>query len=213
MTGMSILPHPDQPDREGIFCQQTAGSINIERRNFLKGLAATSLMALVPGMLAPQASASSSPLDNSPRSLSFYSPNTKESLSVTYFKDGKYVKSALRQVNHHFRDHYCGRVHMIDPGLLDYLYRIKKELELEDPFHILSAYRTPATNNMLRRHSSKVAKHSFHIYGKAVDIRVPGVGTAKLRRAAYRQKCGGVGYYKKAHFVHIDTGQFRAWWG
>ncbi len=207
---------PFQPGRHGLAgraCPGKAGPCDTGRRNLIKGLAATALVALVPGLSAGRAAASSSPLDNSPRSLSFYSPNTKESLSVTYFRDGKYVKEALRQVNHHFRDHYCGRVHMIDPALLDYLFRIRKELDTEDPFHVLSGYRTPATNNMLRRRGGKVAKRSLHVYGKAVDIRVPGVGTARLRRAAYRQKCGGVGYYKKDHFVHIDTGQFRAWWG
>lgn len=147
------------------------------------------------------------------RTLCFYSPNTKESLAVTYFENGKYVRSALRKVNMHFRDHYCGRVHMIDPGLLDYLHRIKLALHLSVPFHVLSAYRTPATNNMLRKHSSKVAKHSYHVCGRAVDIRAPGVGTSTLRRAAYKLKIGGVGYYKRARFVHVDTGQFRAWWG
>ncbi len=150
----------------------------------------------------------------SQRDLLFYCPNTKESLAVTYWENGKYIRSALRKVNHHFRDHYCGRVHVIDPHLLDYLYNIKKSLGLRNqPFHILSAYRTPKTNAMLRRHSKKVAKHSYHVYGKAVDIRVPGISTSKLRRAAYRLKMGGVGYYKREHFVHADTGQFRAWWG
>ncbi len=208
-----------EQDKEGSVSDVNAiQEALISRRKILTGITA-SAAALMLGPLCRMAEAAQSdrstagPLaDVDIRNLSFYSPNTKEHLAVTYFENGRYVRSALRKVNHHFRDHYCGRVHVIDPHLLDYLYSIKLELGLTDPFFILSGYRTPATNNMLRKHSRKVAKHSYHVYGRAVDIRVPGVSTAKLRRAAYRLKRGGVGYYKREHFVHIDTGKFRAWW-
>jgi len=193
--------------------------LQLNRRKFLAGITASATaMLLGPLIQVAEASRHTSPAasllaSETTRNLAFYSPNTKEHLAVTYFDNGRYVRSALKEVNHHFRDHYCGRVHVIDPHLLDYLYTIKMELGFSGSFHILSAYRTPATNNMLRKHSSKVAKHSYHIYGKAVDIRVPGIGTWKLRKAAYRLRIGGVGYYKRQRFVHVDTGQFRAWWG
>ncbi len=206
-------------ENEGNSSDINVSEPRLSRRKFLTGITASaSAILLGPLMQTAEASRQSSPAasilsSETVRSLSFYSPNTREHLAVTYFDNGRYVRSALKEVNRHFRDHYCGRVHVIDPHLLDYLYSIKMELGFSGSFHILSAYRTPATNNMLRKHSSKVAKHSYHIYGKAADIRVPGIGTSKLRRAAYRLKLGGVGYYKRDHFVHVDTGQFRSWWG
>ena len=208
-----------EQEKQGSLSDINVSSQLISRRKLLTGITA-SASAILLGPLCQMAEAvqpsSKGKLNLSGetiRSLSFYSPNTKEHLAVTYFDNGRYVRSALKEVNRHFRDHYCGRVHVIDPHLLDYLYSIKIELGVTGPFHILSAYRTPATNNMLRRHSHKVAKHSYHVYGKAVDIRVPGISTSKLRRTAYNLKLGGVGYYKRARFVHVDTGQFRAWWG
>ncbi len=206
---MSFKIEPDQDRSCGSGMQNAATG----RRAVLKGLAASAAYTIIQSVFGFRDSASAAIPDNSYRTLSFYCPNTKENLTVTYFENGKYVRSALRKVNLHFRDHYCGRVHIIDPHLLDYLYLIKVELGMSEPFHVLSAYRTPATNNMLRKHSSKVAKHSYHVYGKAVDIRVPGIGTSKLRKTAYGLRMGGVGYYKRQRFVHIDTGQFRAWWG
>jgi uncharacterized protein YcbK (DUF882 family) len=208
-----------EQEKQGSLSDINVSSQLMSRRKLLTGITA-SAAAILLGPLCQMAEAAQPSTKGklklsgeTIRSLSFYSPNTKEHLAVTYFDNGRYVRSALKEVNRHFRDHYCGRVHVIDPHLLDYLYSIKIELGVTGPFHVLSAYRTPATNNMLRRHSHKVAKHSYHIYGKAVDIRVPGISTSKLRRAAYNLKLGGVGYYKRERFVHVDTGQFRAWWG
>lgn len=212
------ISNMENADADGVILPHTSSCSYMNRRTVIRGAALSLGAALLEpaAALADCIAAGTVFMEYVPddqRTLSFYSPNTKEHLTVTYYKDGKYVRSALSKVNLHFRDHYCGRVHMIDPELLDYLYKLKSATNLSVPFHILSAYRTPATNNMLRRHSSKVAKHSYHICGRAVDIRVPGVRTSTLRRAAYRLRMGGVGYYKRARFVHLDTGQFRAWWG
>jgi len=206
-----------EQDKESGVSGINTSDVVISRRRILTGITASAAAVLL-GPLCRVAeavkTAAPHPLlsGESARSLSFYSPKIKEHLAVTYYDNGRYVRSALKEVNRHFRDHYCGRVHVIDPKLLDYLYSIRLELGITQPFSILSAYRTPATNNMLRKHSRKVAKHSYHVYGKAVDIRVPGIATSKLRRTAYRLRLGGVGYYQRERFVHIDTGQFRAWW-
>ncbi len=195
-----------------------AENLTVSRRKLITGFSAVVAAILVnPLCKAAEAAQKSGlvlpDLGEEQRDLFLYCPVTKESLAVTYWENGRYSLSALRKVNYHFRDHYCGRVHVIDPNLLDYLFRIKVNLDLKDPIHILSGYRTYKTNAMLRRHSNKVAKHSYHVYGRAVDIRVPGVSTYKLRKTAYNLKAGGVGYYKRQRFVHVDTGQFRSWWG
>ena len=99
----------------------------------------------------------------------------------------------------------------IDPSLLDLLHALRTRLRSSAPFHVISGYRTPETNRMLREQSGKVASHSLHCEGRAIDVRLPGTPLPKLHRAALAMRGGGVGYYATSQFVHVDTGRVRAW--
>jgi len=150
---------------------------------------------------------------NSPsyKVLAFHNTHTGDQLKLTYFEQGQYIKDALHEINHLFRDYHDGSVHPIDPALLDQLYDLKHTLEVRKPFHIVSGYRSPATNADLRKHSDGVAKNSLHMQGRAIDIRIEGLDTRRIRNAALSMRRGGVGYYEKSDFVHLDTGSIRTW--
>ena len=145
------------------------------------------------------------------RSLDFYNVHTGENLSTVYWIKGKYLPVALRDINYILRDHHSDQVKPIDPQLLDLLYTIDKIVGLRDSFHVLSAYRSPATNAMLRLYYSGVAEHSMHMEGKAVDVRFFGGDLQMVRRLATDLQWGGVGYYPWSGFVHLDTGPVRYW--
>lgn len=145
------------------------------------------------------------------RALRFYNTHTHERISVTYKQGGGYAPEALAQINHILRDHRSGDVYRIDAELLDFLYDLLQKLDYHDEVHIISGYRSPKTNATLRKKSSGVAAGSLHMQGKALDFRLPGVSTSKVRDAALAMKRGGVGYYQKLDFVHIDTGRVRRW--
>ncbi|TAN69474.1 MAG: DUF882 domain-containing protein [Methylobacter sp.] len=150
---------------------------------------------------------------NSPshKVLAFHNTHTGDQLKLTYFERGRYVKDALHEINHLFRDYHDGSIHPIDPALLDQLYDLKHTLEVRKPFHIVSGYRSPATNADLRKHSDGVAKNSLHMEGRAIDIRIEGLDTRRIRNAALAMRRGGVGYYERSDFVHLDTGSVRTW--
>jgi uncharacterized protein YcbK (DUF882 family) len=130
---------------------------------------------------------------------------------AVYWFRGKYLPSALQDVDYLLRDYYANEIKPIDPQLLDLLYAIGKLLDTDEPFHITSGYRSPTTNARLRRRNRVAAGNSQHIEGKAVDVRLPGADIALLRRAAVMLQAGGVGYYPYANFVHVDTGPVRYW--
>jgi len=152
---------------------------------------------------------------NSPshKMLALHNTHTGDQLKLTYFEQGRYIKDALHEINHLFRDYHDGTVHPIDPALLDQLYDLKHTLEVRKPFHIVSGYRSPATNADLRKHSDGVAKNSLHMEGRAIDIRIEGLDTRRIRNAALAMQRGGVGYYERSDFVHLDTGTVRTWGG
>lgn len=152
---------------------------------------------------------------NSPshKMLAFHNTHTGDQLNLTYFEEGRYITDALHEINHLFRDYHDGSVHPIDPALLDQLYDLKHVLEVRKPFHIVSGYRSPATNADLRKHSDGVAKNSLHMEGRAIDIRIEGLDTRRIRNAALAMQRGGVGYYGRSDFVHLDTGSVRTWGG
>lgn len=114
-------------------------------------------------------------------------------------------------MNHFLRDFRTGEVHTIDPALLDVLFDLRTLADRDDVFQIISGYRSPTTNSQLRRKSGGVAKRSLHMDGKAVDIRLTGFPTRKLRDLALSLQCGGVGYYASSDFLHLDTGRVRFW--
>ena len=147
------------------------------------------------------------------RTITFYNMHTKERLTVTYKKDGRYLPDAMTQINHMLRDWRRDESIRMDPELVDLVYTIHEELGSKQPIGIVSGYRSPATNGKLRRRSSGVAKHSQHILGKAMDVYFPDVPLKRLREAALIHQKGGVGYYPTSGrpFVHIDTGRVRYW--
>ena len=147
------------------------------------------------------------------RELSFYHTHTGKHLNVVYWQDGKYVNSALRDINRFLSDFRTGDRVEMDPELLDLIYDVRESLGSEATYEVISAYRSPKTNEMLRNRSasSGVAKKSQHLLGKAIDVRLEGTATADLRDAAIRLQRGGVGYYQESDFVHMDTGRVRRW--
>ena len=145
------------------------------------------------------------------KTLSFEHTHTGEKLKLTYFERGNYIKDALQEINYLLRDFRTDDIHPIDTALLDQLFDLKQTLGLNKPFHIISGYRSPFTNAQLRKHSHGVAEHSFHMQGRAIDISVEGVSSKMIRNAALNMAKGGVGYYPRSNFVHLDTGAFRTW--
>ena len=145
------------------------------------------------------------------RQLSFYHTHTYESLTVTYSREGQYVPSALAELNHFLRDFRTDDVANMDPALFDILFDIQIESGSTGTYQIISAYRSPATNEMLRDKSNGVARNSQHLLSKAVDVRLTDIDTAELRDVALSLQRGGVGYYEESDFVHVDTGRVRRW--
>jgi uncharacterized protein YcbK (DUF882 family) len=145
------------------------------------------------------------------RSLAFAHTHTGEFLSLVYADAAGYRADALAAIDHHLRDFRTQEVHPIDPALLDLLHALAGSLGTREPFHVISGYRSPRTNATLRARSEGVARHSLHMEGKAIDIRVPGVQLARVREAALDLRRGGVGFYPGPDFVHVDTGRVRTW--
>ncbi|MEM8768095.1 MAG: DUF882 domain-containing protein [Pseudomonadota bacterium] len=150
-------------------------------------------------------------LANDVRALSFYHTHTGETLTVEYWRDGVYRETALAEINHFLRDFRTGDAAAMDPALLDLLHEVFLRTGSEGHFEVISAYRSPKTNEMLRGRSSGVAKNSQHLNGKAIDVRLTDVPTKRLRAVAYELGLGGVGFYEVSDFVHLDTGRFRTW--
>jgi uncharacterized protein YcbK (DUF882 family) len=133
-------------------------------------------------------------------------------LRVTYVENGVPVPEALAEISRFLRDFRTGDVHPIDPDLLDALYALRTRAGDRGTYEIISAYRSPRTNEMLRNSGGGgVAKRSLHMEGKAIDVRLTGVRTSRLREEALALHVGGVGYYPDSDFVHVDTGRVRQW--
>lgn len=157
---------------------------------------------------AHQGAASSDRLE---RTLALYNTHTREDLKTVYWREGAYVTSALTDLDYLLRDHRANRLTVMDPHLFDLLYAIQQKLNTPQPFHIISGYRSPETNAYLRRRGSGVAEHSLHMQGKAIDIRILGYHSKALQRVALALGRGGVGYYARSNFVHVDLGRVRHW--
>lgn len=145
------------------------------------------------------------------RDLAFYNLHTEEKLHTTYWAGGEWNPDGLREIDTILRDFRTGEITTVDRDLLDVLYRLSRNVGARQPFHVISGYRSPKTNATLASQSNGVAKRSLHMRGKAIDVRLPGIPLAELRRAAVAMKAGGVGYYPKSDFIHIDTGRVRYW--
>jgi uncharacterized protein YcbK (DUF882 family) len=192
------MPSVAQPDMRKSF----------NRRSFLGYGALATAAAMVPGRA--QAAVSKRP----ERVLSFFHTHTGERLKIAYCCDGIYQPEALAQLNHLLRDFRVDQEKSIDPNLFDLLHELGGTLETDQPYHIISGYRSAQTNAMLRERGGAhtgVASSSLHMVGKAIDIRLPGVRLDHLRSAAASLKLGGVGFYPSSNFVHVDTGRVRYW--
>jgi uncharacterized protein YcbK (DUF882 family) len=180
------------------------------RRIFLRHSAKLALG----GMLLPfaQKALANLSLPTSARSLAFNHTHTGEKISLVYAVEDRYLPEALTTLNRFLRDHYSGQIGSIDPQLFDLLHRLQLTLGSNEPFHVISGYRCPETNLNLRdTRGGGVARHSLHMDGKAIDIRLPGTPLADVRDAALSLRLGGVGYYRHNQFVHVDTGRVRHW--
>jgi uncharacterized protein YcbK (DUF882 family) len=147
------------------------------------------------------------------RAISLVSTHTGESLLTRYFEAGQYVVGALAQLNTLLRDHRSGDTHPIDPQLFDLLHQLAVDADQEPRYEVISGYRSPVTNGKLHARSKGVARHSLHMDGKAIDVRLVGAPCGQLRDLAMGLNVGGVGYYKQSNFVHLDTGRVRYWAG
>ena len=169
------------------------------------------LSALLAGLTPRLTQANQKLSDPSERFLDFYNTHTDERVKVVYWANGAYQAEALTRVNQLLRDHRTDKVASIDTKLIDFLYAVGQAVGARYPFHIVSGYRSPETNLMLRQQGKRVAKFSRHIKGQAVDFYLPGHDLATVRRAAIAAKRGRVGYYPQSNFIHIDTGRVRTW--
>lgn len=178
-----------------------------QRRLFLKmgvGAAAATL-----AMPAAYANIAKQP----ERKLSLYNLHTGEQLRTTYWVAGEYQRSELSAIYHLLRDHRTDEVAELDDKLIDLMNLLHLQMAAKQPFHIISGYRSPKTNENLRKTSSGVARKSYHTKGQAVDLRLPDRDLADLHRTALKMEAGGVGYYPKSNFIHIDVGPVRQWQG
>ena len=183
----------------------------LPRISFLKMGMGTLAVLATPTLLKATAATSAPLAKLHERSLSFYNLHTSESLKTVYWASGEYIAPSLVDINRVMRDHRTGEMHDIDSRLLDLLCELNLRLETTEAFHIISGYRSPATNAMLHSNSNGVAEHSLHMDGKAADIRIPGRNLSVLRNTALAMKSGGVGYYPSSDFVHVDVGRVRRW--
>ncbi|MGE0311690.1 MAG: YcbK family protein [Lautropia sp.] len=186
---------------------------NTPRRRWLRAGAAhaagVAASAALPTIVLP-ARAAAAP--RAERRLSLVHTHTRERIDLVYAIGQRRLPDAIAALNRFLRDHYTGEVGAIDPAVLDLLAALGHGFATRRPFEIVSAYRTAATNERLRRvGSGGVARRSLHMQGRAVDVRLPGIALTDLRDAARALKRGGVGFYPGSGFVHVDTGRVRTW--
>lgn len=148
---------------------------------------------------------------NGDRVLSLYAPGTGESVREVFWTPNTgYLPQSIKEISWALRDHHNDEFRLFDPRALDILYAMQLMLQRPET-HIISGYRSPETNALLREESRGVAKNSFHMQARALDVRMPGFGVGQMRMAALSLRAGGVGYYPRSNFVHIDSGPVRSW--
>ena len=191
----------------GLACPRTTASLQRElvsnRRQFM-GMAAGAA-AVVP--LSWREVSAAYP----DRTISLRHITTKEELSTTYMRNGRFDADALDALDRFMRDWRTGDAIRMDRRLYDMLFAVAQRFRSDSPFVVVSGYRTEFTNDMLRRRGRGAAKNSLHTYGMAVDFNLPGIKLSALRREVMDLKAGGVGYYPRSHFLHMDTGSVRYW--
>jgi uncharacterized protein YcbK (DUF882 family) len=154
----------------------------------------------------------SSLLDSQDHFLLLYNTHTGERIDIVYRHGDQYIAEALAKLDYFLRDHRTGDVRRFDPRLYDVLSDLTFSIgHPGSEIDIVCGYRTPSTNEALRAHSTGVSKNSLHMQAEAIDLRMPGVDTRKLRKAALELRRGGVGYYPRSDFIHVDVGRVRQW--
>lgn len=190
--------------------RQDYAVMSINRRQFLQWSSATSLMLGAPQILAANASSLILTTDEH-RSLKLRNLHTGEKLSVTYFEHGDYLIDGLAEIYLLMRDHRENQIAPMDINLLDQLHSIQSKLETQREIMLISGYRSPETNHKLREKGAGVAKRSLHMSGKALDFRIPGLNLRHVHKATLASTQGGVGYYGRSGYIHMDTGRKRRW--
>lgn len=185
------------------------GTPRFSRRGIISAFAATAVTA------APAHAGVFSFLKGSGnvRRIKMYSGRTGESIDMIYWVDGRYVKPALKEINHFMRDWRENKSIKIDTRTIDIMAAAHKLMDVDEPYLLLSGYRTPRTNAMLRQGSSRVAKKSLHMQGQAADLRLKSRNVSQMAKAAQACSAGGVGRYYRSNFVHMDCGPIRTWNG
>jgi len=182
-------------------------TIDCKRRRLLRQTAGAAML----GAFAVLGTSARAALSGA-RSLALVHTHTGEQIDVVYAVDERYVPAAMAALNRLLRDHYTGEVGTIDPKVFDQLHRVQQLLGGAKAFEVISGYRCPATNARLRAtRGGGVAKNSLHLEGRAIDVRLPGMPLTELRDAARSMQAGGVGFYPREQFVHLDTGRLRTW--
>jgi uncharacterized protein YcbK (DUF882 family) len=205
MTPEIVLTKPRECMSKASENPTQAQALRLNRRSLL-GLGGASALSLLSG----RAFSYGNVLDYS-KKLSFHNLHTGEKLQSEFWAEGKFIPEALGQINRVLRDHRTNEISAIDPALLGLLHALQRKTGTQEAFHVISGYRSPASNAKLRAQSGGVASRSLHMDGKAIDIALPGCRLSDLRRAALSLRAGGVGYYPASGFVHVDTGRVRQW--
>jgi len=208
------MSHRDPSMSDAISANEQTG---LSRRSWLRGAA----MLIGAASVLPATSALATPLPTtlpvplpmgrSERRLSLINVNTRESFDGVFWRDGRYVEEALRQLNVLLRDHRAGKVAEMDRALFDQLYVLHQNLGSRSAFKVISAYRSDETNAAKRKKSRRVARNSYHCEGMAIDVCLDDVRFEGLYKTAIGLRAGGVGRYRRDGFVHVDTGPVRSW--
>lgn len=189
--------------------------MGIYRRDILKlaggAIFNGALVTSAGAALIGPARATVAPADTGVRRLAFINTHTGDTFAGAYWEAGGLIPDALQAIRYVMRDHRSNEMHAIDPRLLDQLHALRSQLDTNAPYQIISGFRSAASNASLAAQSSGVATRSLHMEGRAIDVRVRGVDTARLRDAAIAMQAGGVGYYQSSDFIHLDTGRVRRW--
>jgi uncharacterized protein YcbK (DUF882 family) len=180
------------------------------RRAFLSFSAATTLAFSSSSLLAAPAITGKATAAST-RTFSFINLNTSDSGKILYWEQGQYIEAALKDISLALRDGRNGETHDIAPTLVDLVVRLQQKLNTANPVHVISAFRSQETNDELATKTRGVARNSYHLDGMAIDLRVPGRGLGQVRGAALQLAGGGVGYYPRGNFVHVDVGPVRRW--
>lgn len=183
-------------------------SSGLDRRDVLKLGLFGAIASATPLLFSGDAQAS-----NQQWHARFRQAHTGETFDGVYRIGNTYLPEAFERINYVLRDHRTGEVFPMDPHVIDIMTMVHRKTGTKRPIDIYSGYRSPRTNAGLRGRSRGVAKNSFHMYGQALDMHIDGYSTAKLRNIARSLRAGGVGYYPRSQFIHVDTGDIRSWGG